>query len=197
MPASQHWIGAESTSAAGITFIANLPTDEVFSAPDWRRVEGRVRSTRPLILHGTNVGNAEFVVRDGRIVEARAERDQATLNQELDLDEHARYFGEIAFVSEGAPIAELGTTFYDGLYDENAGCHLAFGNAYANCVAGGGELDEDARREAGLNSSEQHVDFTVGSSELTIIARRASGESFPLMAGGRWTSELVDAVGWE
>ncbi len=195
MPAGQRWIATEGVSANGITFIANLPTDEVFSAPDRQRVEGRVRSTRPLILGGTNVGIAEFTVREGRIVEAECEGDRTVLEQELDLDDSARYFGEIALVSEDAPIAELGTVFYDGLYDENAGCHLAFGNAYANCVAGGGAMEEAERRAAGLNQSMQHTDFTIGSDELEIIARRRGGGTFPLMRRGRWTQESFDAAG--
>jgi aminopeptidase len=196
MPANQRWIGTEGTSAQGITFIANLPTDEVFCAPDWRRVEGTVRSTRPLIQSSTSLGIVEFEVRDGRIVGAHAEHEQEVLEQALELDEHARYFGEIALVDQAAPIAELGITFFDGLYDENAGCHLAFGNAYANCVHGGDELTEEERREAGLNTSRQHSDVTVGSSELSITAVRADGSTFPLMREGRWTSELSHAVGW-
>ncbi|MFW5745503.1 MAG: aminopeptidase [Spirochaetota bacterium] len=195
MPANQHWIATEGYSANGITFIANLPTDEVFSAPDWRRVEGTVRSTRPLVLDGTDVGIAEFVVREGRIVDAKCEREQEVLDAELDLDEYARLFGEIALVPEDAPIAELGTTFFDGLYDENAGCHLAFGNAYANCVAGGDRFEPEARREAGLNVSEQHTDFTVGSDRLTLTAYRKDGSEMVVMREGRWTPEMQAAAG--
>ena len=195
MPANQRWIGTEGYSSNGITFIANLPTDEVFSAPDRRRVEGTVRSTRPLVLDGTDVGVAEFVVREGRIVETRCEREQEVLDLELDLDEHARSFGEIALVPEDAPIAELGTTFFDGLYDENAGCHLAFGNAYANCIAGGETMDADQRRDAGLNVSDQHSDFTVGSDRLTLTAVRKDGSEMVLMREGTWTPEMRAAAG--
>lgn len=195
MPANHRWIATEGVSKNGITFIANLPTDEVFCAPDWRRVEGRVRSTRPLVLDGTDVGIAELVVRDGKIVDARCEREQEVLEQELDLDDRARYFGEIAFVSEDAPIAELKTTFFDGLYDENAGCHLAFGNAYANCVADGGELDHDGRLEAGLNVSDQHLDFTVGSGDLTLTGIRADGSRLAVMREGLWTPETLASAG--
>ncbi|MFP4114534.1 MAG: aminopeptidase [Spirochaetota bacterium] len=196
MPDRQRWIGTEGVSEQGITFIANLPTDEVFCAPDRRRVEGTFRSSRPLVLEGTDVGIVDFTVADGRIVEARAEREQETLDQELDLDQYARYLGEIAFVAEDSPIAELRTVFYDGLYDENAGCHLAFGNAYSNCVEGGATMSEAERREAGLNVSRQHTDVTVGSAELTITAVRADGGEFPLLRNGRWTAELERAVRW-
>ena len=194
MPAGQRWIGTGTLSAAGIQFIANLPTDEVFSAPDWRRVDGRVRSTRPIVVSGVNLGIVEFVVRDGRIAEARCEGDEAVLLQELDLDDRARYFGEIALVSQDAPIARIGTTFFDMLYDENAGCHLAFGSAYPGCVEGGEEMDASRRKEAGLNVSGQHLDFTVGSDELTITATRDDGGTFPIMHGGRWSAELTDAI---
>ncbi len=194
MPPRQQWIGTGSRSDGGVEFIANLPTDEVFSAPDWRRVDGRVRSTRPIVVSGNNLGIAEFVVRDGRIVEAHCGGDEAVLLQELDLDDRARYFGEIALVSQDAPIARLGTTFFDMLYDENAGCHLAFGAAYPGCVAGGEAMDAAAKKEAGLNVSGQHLDFTVGSDKLTITATRLDGRTFPLMREGRWSDELVDAA---
>ncbi|MFA7567720.1 MAG: aminopeptidase [Alkalispirochaeta sp.] len=195
MPDGQTWIGTEGRSAGGVSFIANIPTDEVFCAPHRLKVNGTVRSTRPLVLSGTNVGKVDFVIRDGRIVEASCEGDRDVLEQELDLDEAARYLGEIAFVSEDAPIARLGTTFYDGLYDENAGCHLAFGAAYANCIAGGGEMDRAARMAAGLNQSNQHADFTVGSRELTITAVTAEGREFPFMQEGRWSPETEEAAG--
>jgi aminopeptidase len=191
MPARQHWIGTEGVSENGITFIANIPTDEVFCAPDWRRVDGTVRSSRPMILGGTNVGYASFVVEGGRITSATCDNHQEILDQELDLDDRSRYFGEIALVTEDAPIAALKTTFYDGLYDENAGCHFAFGAAYSNCVEGGAEMDDDQRVEAGLNVSKQHVDFTVGSDKLSIVGVRSDGSRTAIMERGLWTSELL------
>jgi aminopeptidase len=195
MPENHVWIGTEGRSATGVTFIANLPTDEVFSAPDWRRVEGTVQSTRPLVLSGVNVGNATFTVEGGRIIAAECEGDQAMLEQELELDDRARYFGELALVSEDAPIAREQTTFFDGLYDENAGCHLAFGNAYATCLAGGGEMSATEKSAAGLNTSMQHHDFTVGSDELSIRGYRKDGSSMSIMEQGRWSQELLGAVG--
>ncbi len=194
MPDDQNWIGTEGSSAGGTTFIANLPTDEVFSAPHRLRVDGIVRSTRPLILGGIDVGIVDLRIEKGRIIEARSEQSNDVLQQELDLDENARFLGEIALVSENAPIARLGTTFYDGLYDENAGCHLAFGAAYSNCISGGANMTPDARKEAGLNQSSQHADFTVGSTELSITAVREDGTEFPLMRNGRWTPETVEAA---
>ncbi|MFP4376328.1 MAG: aminopeptidase [Spirochaetales bacterium] len=194
MPQQQRWIGTEGTSANGVRFIANMPTDEVFSAPDWRRVEGRVSSTRPLVLNGTPVGKVTFEVEGGRIVEATSEENQAVLEQELDLDDRARYFGEIAFVSEEAPIAKLNTTFFDGLYDENAGCHLAFGNAYATCLQGGEEMSREDRRAAGLNTSSQHQDVTVGSDQLNIIGRSKNGEEVSVLERGRWSDAVLSAV---
>jgi aminopeptidase len=190
MPDNQVWIGTEGTSAGGISFIANLPTDEVFCAPHRLRVNGRVRSTRPLILNGTNVGAVDFTITEGRITDARCEGHQEVLLQELDLDEHARYLGEIALVSEEAPIARLGTTFFDGLYDENAGCHLAFGAAYSNCIRGGTDMDEQQRLAAGLNQGSQHADFTVGSRDLTITAIRGNGSSLVIMENGQWSNQL-------
>lgn len=195
MPDNQTWIGTEGSSAEGTTFIANLPTDEVFCAPHRLRVDGKVRSTRPLILSGIDVGIVDLRIKEGRIVEARSEQHNDVLQQELDLDENARFLGEIALVSENAPIARLGTTFYDGLYDENAGCHFAFGAAYANCVSGGAKMSPEQRKLAGLNQSSQHADFTVGSTELSITAIKSDGTEFSLMRNGRWTPETMEAAG--
>jgi aminopeptidase len=194
MPEHQRWIGTEGTSATGVRFIANMPTDEVFSAPDWRRVEGRVSSTRPLVLNGTPVGKVSFEVEGGRIIDATSEENQAVLEQELDLDDHARYFGEIAFVSEDAPIAKLNTTFFDGLYDENAGCHLAFGNAYATCLEGGEAMSREQRRAAGLNTSNQHQDVTVGSDQLTVVGRTKDGQEMSILEDGRWSEAVLEAA---
>ena len=195
MPPSQRWIGDVARTPGGTEFIPNMPTQEVFSAPDWRTAEGRVRSTRPMILGGANVGLAEFELDGGRIVHSRCEGEQKILDQELDLDDRSRYLGEIALVSEDSRIAELKTTFYDGLYDENAGCHLAFGNSYAGCVDGGGGMTDDEKLEAGLNVSKQHVDFTVGSDELTVTAVDAEGGSVDIIEAGRWTSQVLSGSG--
>jgi aminopeptidase len=195
MPANQYWIGTEGHASKGNRFIANIPTDETFSAPDWRRVEGTIRSTRPAIISGNNVGIVDLRVHGGKIVEARAERHTEVLESELDLDERARYFGEIALVAESAPVAQMKTVFYDGLYDENAGCHLAFGNAYPNCIKGGATMDTDALLEAGLNQSDQHFDFTIGSDQLSITAHAADGSAFPVMREGEWSPELLEGAG--
>jgi len=194
MPENHVWIGTESQSAAGVRFIANLPTDEVFSAPDWRRVEGTIQTTRPMVLGGVNVGLGQFTITGGKITDATCERDQAMLEQELDLDDRARYFGELALVSEDAPIAREQKTFYDGLYDENAGCHLAFGNAYALCVSGGARMGTEQKSAAGLNTSMQHYDFTVGSDKLQITGYRGDGSTVPIISDGRWSEELLAAA---
>ncbi len=195
MPANHVFVGTEGRSSKGNLFIANLPTDETFSAPDWRRVEGTIQGTRPSIMSGTNVGHVSLAVRDGRIVDFRAEQNEEVVQSELDLDEQARYFGEIAFVAESSPIAKMQTVFYDGLYDENAGCHLAFGNAYSTCLKGGEGMSSDELLKAGLNQSQQHFDFTIGSAALNITAFASDGTSFPILSQGEWSDALLSESG--
>ena len=195
MPANHVWVGTEGHSSKGNTFIANLPTDETFCAPDWRRVEGTLRGTRPSIMSGTNVGHVSLTVKDGKIVDFTAEQNEDVVRAELDLDEQARSFGEIALVAESSPVAQMKTVFYDGLYDENAGCHLAFGNAYSTNVKGGETMSGDELLEAGLNQSLQHFDFTVGSPELDITAFARDGSQFPVIVKGEWSEQLLTVSG--
>lgn len=195
MPAGQRWEGGGSATPSGHRFMANMPTDEVFAAPHRDRVEGTIRSTRPLVHSGRNMGICSFVVRDGRIVEATSERDQSGLEEQLNIDDDARRFGEIALVSEDAPVAKAGRVFYDGLYDENAGCHLAFGRAYPTSLVDGRDLDDNALRERGLTVSRQHFDFIIGSSELDVVAIGDDGTRTPILEQGLWSSAVRDVIG--
>lgn len=195
MSRKHRWMGATSTSDTGIAFIANIPTYEVFSAPDRLRVDGRFRSSRPLVYQGNDLGIVEFEVSGGRIVSARAEKADDTLQSELDLDENARYFGEISLVDEDSPIAREGLVFHDGLYDENAGCHLAFGAAYAHCLEGAAAMTDRERIAAGLNVSKQHLDVTIGSAELDVDAVAIDGTVTPIIRGGRFSEVMREAMG--
>ena len=187
------WIGPATISGNGIRFVANMPTDEVFTAPHRLRVEGTLRSSRPIVYQGAYVGTVEMTVEAGRIIGARAEKNQSVLEDALDRDQNARFFGEVALVSEEAPVAKQALTFYDGLYDENAGCHLAFGAAYPTCLQGGEALSTEDRVAAGLNDSRQHLDFTIGSDELDVTAHDADGKSVPILVAGRWSEAALEA----
>src|SRR5581483_7269974 len=128
------WQGCESETAAGIPYVANMPTEEVFTTPDARRTEGVARSTRPLALYGRIVRGLEVRFENGRIVEVHADEGEDVVKGQLETDEHAPYLGEVALVDGTSRIGQIGTTFFETLFDENATCHVAYGAAYAEAV---------------------------------------------------------------
>ncbi len=195
MPANQNWIAAGESAQNGVRCLPNVPTEEVFSAPDWRRASGTLQSSRDFAISGTNVGIVTMRLEDGKIVEASATRDSDTLQTWLDLDDRARYFGEIAMVSQDSPLAQMGVVFHDPLYDENCGCHFAFGSAYPASIRGGNDMSEEQLIEAGLNVSKQHMDLTVGSAELSITGSRKGGEEVPIQKNGVWSDWLRKRIG--
>ena len=172
------WQGCESETEQGLTYVANMPTEEVFTTPDLRRTEGTVRSTRPLALYGQMVRGLEMRFEAGRIVEVRAEEGAEVVEGQLATDESARYLGEVALVDGTSLIGKTGITFFDTLYDENATCHIAYGSAYAEAVEGG--LIE------GVNDSTVHTDFMIGGPELEVDAITRSGAVVPLLRQEVW-----------
>lgn len=194
MPENQNWIAAGETARNGVQSLPNVPTEEVFSAPDWRRVDGTVRASRDFVISGTNVGVVDMRVEGGRIVEATATRDSAMLQTWLDLDDRSRYFGEIALVSQDSPLAQMGVVFQDPLYDENCGCHLAFGSAYPDSIKGGNGMSEEQLIAAGLNVSKQHMDMTIGSAELQITGIASDGSEIPVQVNGVWSDWVRERI---
>ena len=172
------WQGAESRTAGGIRYVANMPTEEVFTTPDLRRTNGFVRSTRPLALYGRIVRGLEVRFDNGRIVEVRADEGADVIRGQLETDESAAYLGEIALVDGTSRIGKTGLTFFETLFDENATCHVAYGGAYAEAVEGG--LIE------GVNVSTVHTDFMVGGPEVDVDAVTRSGTVVPLLRDDVW-----------
>ena len=185
------WTSAEMQARNGVFAVANLPTEEVFTTPDCRRADGRVRSSRPLIAGGTNVGLVSFEIRHGRIVSETAEHDADVLCSMLDLDERSRYLGEVALVPENSPVAQADTVFKSTLIDENAGCHIAFGSAYSVTVKGAEGMTADERQEAGINQGNLHQDFVIGSPELDVTGILPDGGTVPVMRKGLWYGEFA------
>lgn len=181
------WVGGASPTPAGIFFAANLPTEEVFTAPHRTRVSGTVRATKPLSLSGTLVRDIEIRFEAGRIVHAQASEGEAALMRALETDEGARYLGEVALVSTRSPVAATGTLFLDSLYDENAACHLAFGFSFSENFERGAELNPDELGRLGGNDSLTHVDFMIGSAEVEVDGIAEDGSRQPLIRGGHWT----------
>ena len=172
------WQGCESLTAAGIPYVANMPTEEVFTTPDARRTEGYVRSTRPLALYGQVVKGLEVRFEAGKIVDVRADAGAEVVRGQLATDEQAPYLGEVALVDGTSRIGQTGEVFFETLFDENATCHVAYGSAYAEAVEGG-VID-------GVNVSTVHTDFMIGGPEIAVDAITAEGTVVPLLRDDVW-----------
>lgn len=186
LPKNHLWEGAGSYNARGEEFMANMPTEEVFTAPDSRRVDGYVSSTKPLSYAGTIISEMKFTFKDGKVVDFSAEQGEEALKNLLAIDEGAKHLGEVALVPDPSPISQSGLIFYNTLFDENASNHLAFGSAYAFNLQGGTEMSEEELAEAGLNRSQTHVDFMVGSDKMNIDGIKEDGTIVPVFRNGDW-----------
>jgi aminopeptidase len=178
LPGSR-WISGQMTNVDNIVHTANIPTEEVFTAPDPTRVDGTVTSTKPLFSSGTIITGLRVRFEGGRAVEIEAEQGGGTLRTLTSRDEGAARLGEVALVDRESRIGKLGTVFYTTLLDENAASHLALGRGYADSVEGDDNL-------ARLNLSEIHIDFMVGADDVAVTGRLAGGEEVPLLRGGAW-----------
>jgi aminopeptidase len=185
LPASL-WLGGATVTTSGIRHVANVPTEEVFTTPDWRRADGFVRATRPLSLVGSVVRDLELRFRDGRVVDVSASAGADVVRGEIALDDGACSLGEIALVDETSRVGRLDVVFNELLFDENAACHLAYGSAYANAVEGGEELDASELRDHGVNASSVHTDFMVGGPDVEVDGLDRSGAATPLLRENRW-----------
>ena len=174
LPKNHLWEGAGSYNARGEEFMANMPTEEVFTAPDSRRVAGTI------------ISGMKFTFKDGKVVDFSAEQGEEALKNLLAIDEGAKHLGEVALVPDPSPISQSGLIFYNTLFDENASNHLAFGSAYAFNLQGGTEMSEEELAEAGLNRSQTHVDFMVGSDKMNIDGIKEDGTIVPVFRNGDW-----------
>lgn len=186
LPEKHLWEGAGSFNSRGEKFIANMPTEEVFTAPDSRKVNGVISSTKPLSYAGTIISGMKFTFENGKVVDFSAEKGQDVLEQLLETDEGAKYLGEVALVPDPSPISQSGIIFFNTLFDENASNHLALGSAYAFNLQGGTEMNEQELKERGLNLSQTHVDFMVGSNQMSIDGIKKDGTVVPVFRNGDW-----------
>lgn len=180
------WVTGGSTNVHGVSFVANMPTEEVFTMPKRGGVHGTVRSTKPLYYNGTLIEDFTLTFAEGKVVAHTATKGKETLDALLNQDEGARYLGEVALVPHRSPISNTGLVFYNTLFDENASHHLALGNAYAFCVRGGKTMDKSQRAAKGANESIVHVDFMVGSALMDVDGVTADGHVEPLFRQGEW-----------
>jgi aminopeptidase len=180
------WLGGGTTARNGRYCIPNMPTEEVFTTPHKDRTEGRVTSTKPLSYQGTMIEEISVRFEAGRIVEARAARGNQVLQRMIETDEGARKLGEVALVPHSSPIASSRLLFMNTLFDENAACHIALGQAYSTCLKDGDTQTPEQLASRGANSSLIHVDWMIGSNKIDVDGITAAGNSEPVMRAGEW-----------
>ncbi|WP_208558947.1 aminopeptidase [Marinilactibacillus kalidii] len=186
LPDGHLWEGAGSFNTRGERFMANMPTEEVFTAPDANRVDGVVVSTKPLSYAGNIIEGMAFHFKDGKVEKVTAEKGEEVIQELVKTDEGSARLGEVALVPDESPISQSGLTFFNTLFDENASNHFALGSAYAFNLKGGTEMSEEDLKAAGLNRSDVHVDFMVGSNEMNIDGIREDGTRVPVFRKGTW-----------
>ena len=174
----------------GNYYFPNIPTEEIFSAPKKTGVNGKLYSALPLAYNGAVVKDFWFEFKDGQVVDYDAKEGKEVLTSILETDEGSKYLGEIALVPYGSPISALDTLFYETLIDENASCHFALGASYNECIENGLNMSEEELLEHGMNQSFAHVDFMVGTSDLSIEAILKNGEKIFIFKDGKYTREF-------
>lgn len=186
LPKGHIWLGGADYTPEGIEFIANMPTEEVYTLPLKTGVNGVVVSSKPLNCNGNLVENFSLKFENGQIVDFKAEKGYEALKHLIDTDEGSHYLGEVALVPFDSPISKSDIVFYNTLYDENASCHLAIGKAYPVCIECGEKMDSKSLDAHGVNESLVHEDFMVGTKDLTITGIKEDGSEVPVFVDGNW-----------
>ena len=172
------WMSALFHTASGIEYVPNMPTEEIFTTPDRRRAEGTLRSSRPLALAGEVIEGLRLSVKDGRIVDVQADKGAGIVRGQLESDDRAAYFGELALVDGTSRVGQTHTTFFDTLYDENATCHIAYGFGIPEVF--------DGDPGDGMNVSTVHTDFMIGGPELQVDGITSAGDAIPILREETW-----------
>lgn len=186
LPANHIWIGGGSVNQDGVSFMANMPTEEVFTAPKRDGVNGVVQSTKPLSYQGTLIEDFQLTFEKGRIVQVTAKKGEDSLKRLIETDEGSCYLGEVALVPHLSPISQSNIIFFNTLFDENASNHLAIGKAYPTNLQDGSGMSDDELQQHGLNTSMVHVDFMIGSDKMNIDGETRQGEREPIFRNGNW-----------
>ena len=180
------WISAREKATDGVHFVANLPTEEIFTAPHRLKVDGTLVSALPLCENGQVIDGFKLKFKNGKIVDFSAEKGYETLKQLIETDKGTLRLGEIALIGKNSPIAKSGVLFYNTLFDENASCHLAIGKGYPTTIKNGESLSIKELKEKGLNDSTEHIDFMIGTPDLTVTGIDKNGEKTTLFIDGEW-----------
>ena len=186
LPKNHIWASGKDVTQSGIEFVANIPTEEVFSMPHKYGVDGIVYASKPLNYGGTLIEDFSITFKDGKIIDFSAKSGYEALENLVSIDEGAKYLGEIALVPFDSPISNLEILFYNTLFDENASCHLAIGQAYSSCIQNGDKLSSEEMEKVGMNDSLTHVDFMFGTSDLSIVGYEENGNCENVFINGNW-----------
>lgn len=186
LPDRHIWMSGASKTPQDTPFIANMPTEEVYTVPLKNGADGVVRNTKPLVYQGNIIDGFTLTFEGGKIIEAQAEKGEELLREMISSDEGAACLGEVALVPHQSPISDSGLLFFNTLFDENASNHLAIGDSYPTCYAGARDLERSQLAEIGLNTSIVHEDFMIGSAEMDIDGITADGSKVPVFRKGNW-----------
>lgn len=186
MPKNHIWAGGGEYTKDNTYFCPNMPTEEIFTAPQYNDVNGVVYSSMPLNYNGNLIKDFSFTFKDGVIVDYSAKQGLEVLKEIFETDEGSKRLGEVALVPYNSPISNMNILFYNTLFDENASCHLAIGSAYQMCVEGGLEMNKEELIKAGLNTSITHIDFMIGTADLSIVATDKEGNEVAIFKDGNW-----------
>lgn len=190
LPDRHIWAGGSIKSLPGISFVPNLPTEEVFTLPHKNKIEGTVTATKPLSYQGNLIENFSLTFSEGQVVNFSAEKGEKTLHNLLETDETSKFLGEVALVPHQSPISQSGLIFINTLYDENASNHLALGSAYRHTLEGGTAMSDEEFAQAGGNASLIHVDIMFGSGEMDVDGLMSDGATEPVMRAGEWAFDV-------
>lgn len=186
LPENHLWLGGSEYTPEGIEFIANMPTEEVFTLPNKNGINGKVVSSKPLNYNGNLIDNFSLTFKDGKIVAYSAETGNEILKSLIDTDEGSHYLGEVALVPYDSPISQSNILFYNTLFDENASCHLAIGKAYPVCIENGADMTKAELDALGVNDSLVHEDFMIGTKDLEIVGTTATGQQIQIFKNGNF-----------
>lgn len=190
LPEGHKWISGGEKSKAGVEFVANIPTEEIFTMPHREKVNGVVVSSKPLIYGGSVIDKFTLTFKDGEVINYSAEVGEEILEKLLSMDENSKYLGEVALVEYDSPISKSERVFYNTLFDENASCHLAFGGAYPVCLENSEGQSEEELKERGMNNSLTHEDFMIGTEDMEIVAIDSEGKETIIMKNGNFVFTL-------
>lgn len=180
------WAGGGEVAKNGVDFAPNIPTEETFTMPHKNRVEGKVVATKPLNYQGKLIEDFYFVFKDGKVVDYDAKKEKEALKNLLEFDEGSSSIGEVALISHDSPISNTGILFYNTLFDENASCHLALGNAYTMNLKDSEKMSEEEMIEKGYNKSFTHVDFMFGSADMEVIGVTKQNKRIQVFKNGNF-----------